>query len=101
MTDPALEQWRREVLGGVVTTAFYETVYLPFAASAQARAVDTLIRVSKGKVTASVVLGTKAASAPLSYRVLADVVAAMPQEQLDQFVATLFDHAAAGGVTPA
>lgn len=92
MTTPHT-QFRQEVLAGVVTLHFYETVYLPYAQSAQSKTVDALQRVSKGKVTASVLMGAKAAAAPLSYRVLADSVAVMSDEQLQQFAAQVFDQA--------
>ena len=91
MTSVQQSQMRQELLSGVVTFDFYQTVYLPYAQSAQARAVEALQRVSKGKVSASVMLGAKEASAPLSYRVLADSVAVMSPEQLNQFVAQVFD----------
>jgi hypothetical protein len=87
---PNRPQLREQVLSGIVTFEFYQNVYLPHAQSAQSRAVDALQRVSKGKVSASVLLGAKAASAPLSFRVLADSVAIMPADQLSQFVAQVF-----------
>jgi hypothetical protein len=90
MTHDQIEQHRTDLLAGRVTPAFYQAVYLPYAHAAQTRTVEALQRVSRGKVTASVLLGAKQAATPLSYRVLADSVAVMSVEQLNHFIAQYF-----------
>ncbi len=99
MTADDLHRHRTDVLRGVVTMDFYERVYLPHALAGQTRAVDNLQRVSKGKVSASVLLGAKKAAAPMSYRALADTVVVMSGEQLAQFVEQVFDAAAVSAAT--
>lgn len=91
MTYTPTDQHRADLAAGRVTPAFYETVYLPHATAVQTRTVDTLVRVSHGKVTASVLLGAKQATAPMTYRTLADSVAVMSAEQLDHFIAQVLD----------
>ena len=97
MSPEQIVQFRQELSAGRVTPEFYQLVYLPYAQGVQARAVESLQRVSKGKVSASVLMGMKAANAPLNFRALADSVAVMPPEQLEQYVAQVFEKVAAGG----
>ncbi|MEO2088767.1 MAG: hypothetical protein ABGY75_04605 [Gemmataceae bacterium] len=93
MTAADLYRHRTDVLRGVVTVDFYQLVYLPYALAGQTRAVENLQRVSKGRVSASVLIGAKKAAAPMAYRALADTVAVMSGEQLAQFVEQVFDAA--------
>jgi hypothetical protein len=91
MSHDQREKFRTELLTGKVSPEFYQHCYLPYANGVQTRAIETLQRVSRGKVTASVLLGAKQAAAPLTYRALADSVAVMSAEQIQQLVAQVFD----------